>query len=201
MKFTTTKSNSDPAQNHSLHFRNQKGKNLVWKNPTIATRKTCALHVTACAYNLSSPPSRSSMFKKTVIPLNEIKWKAIPANSSYGGALSLLVSKMVTRMVHHYDQEEREPDGSYHWDTVRRVLLKAFGKHGAHNFTKRYWIQLIQEGSSKKSVEYCVDHRNSFNHLRAIQGHSGGIPIMPELMGYTSVPYNWKQYICHRGCS
>ena len=39
MKFTTTKSNSDPAQNYSLHLSNQKGKNLAWKNPVIATRK------------------------------------------------------------------------------------------------------------------------------------------------------------------
>ena len=39
MKFTTAKSNSDPAQNYSLHFRNQKGKNLAWMNPLIATRK------------------------------------------------------------------------------------------------------------------------------------------------------------------
>ena len=53
------------------------------------------------------------------------KWVVIPANPSYGGALSLQVSKLVTRMVCHYDQEEREPDGSYHWDTVRPVLLKA----------------------------------------------------------------------------
>ena len=38
-------------------------------------------------------------------------------------------------------------------------------------------------------------------YLRAIQGHSGGIPIMPELMGYTSIPLDWKEYISHRGSS
>ena len=39
MKFTTTKLNSDPAQNYSQHFRNQNEKNLAWKNPIIASRK------------------------------------------------------------------------------------------------------------------------------------------------------------------
>ena len=39
MKFTTAMSNSDPAQNYYLHFRNHKGENLALKNPIIATRK------------------------------------------------------------------------------------------------------------------------------------------------------------------
>ena len=44
-------------------------------------------------------------------------------------------------------------------------------------------------------------HKNSLAYLRAIQGHSGGTPIMPELMGYTSAPHNWKECTFHRGCS
>ena len=83
---------------------------------------------------------------------------------------------MVTGMVRHYDQDEREIGGLYHWDTVRTVLLQ-------------------------KRVEHCVDHKNSLCYLRAIQGHSGGIPIMSELMGYTSIPCIRKEYIFHRGCS
>ena len=69
-----------------------------------------------------------------------------------------------------------------------------------HNISQKYWIQLTQEGSSKKRVEYCVDHKNSLAYFRAVQGHSGGIPIMPELMECTSIPYNWTEYIFHRGC-
>ena len=39
--------------------------------------------------------------------------------------MSIQVSKMVTRMVRHYDEDERQSDASMHWDTIRPVLLKA----------------------------------------------------------------------------
>ena len=38
-------------------------------------------------------------------------------------------------------------------------------------------------------------------YLRAIQGHSGGIPISPELMNCTLIPYSWIEHIYHRGRS
>ena len=59
-----------------------------------------------CANTLSIPPSQASLFMQRTIFTNERKWKVIPANSSYGGVLSIQVSKMVTRMVRHYDQAE-----------------------------------------------------------------------------------------------
>ena len=50
------------------------------------------------------------------------------------------------------------------------------------------------------TFEYCADSKKSSQYIRAIQGHSGGIPIDPELMVYIRNPYNWKN-IFHRGCS
>ena len=31
-----------------------------------------------------------------------------------------------------------------------------------------------------------------------LKGHSGGIPVDPDLMGYIRIPYNWKEYVFHR---
>ena len=103
---------------------------------------------------LSAFPSPASMFTQRTIPTTERNWKVIPANSSYGEALSIAVSKMGTRMVRHYDQDERQSDAALHLDTVRPVLLKAFAKHGAQNFSAKHWLRLNREGSSKTRVEY-----------------------------------------------
>ena len=37
--------------------------------------------------------------------------------------------------------------------------------------------------------------------LRVIQGHSGGIPVEPELMDYALIFHKWKKYVFHRELS
>ena len=46
----------------------------------------------------------------------------------------------------------------------------------------------------RKRLEYCHDKDGDLCYFRAIQGHSGGIPISPELMKCTLFPYDLKQY-------
>ena len=69
-------------------------------------QETGAAHVSSqtsiketCADPLSSCLSQASFSIRRTIPTTERKWKVIPANSSYGGALPTAVSPMVTRMV------------------------------------------------------------------------------------------------------
>ena len=51
-------------------------------------------------------------------------------------------------------------------------------------------------------MNYCCENSTKSSHyFRAIRGHSGGIPIDPELMGYVQIPYNWKKNVFTRGCS
>ena len=37
-----------------------------------------------------------------------------------------------TEMLRHSDQDERQTDGSRHWDAIRLVWLKVFAQEGAH---------------------------------------------------------------------
>ena len=122
-----------------------------------------------------------------------------PANPSYGGALPTAVSKMVTRLARHYDQDERKPDAALHWDTIRPLLPKAFAKQVARDFSEKHWLRLVHQGSSKTRFENCEDSNNSLAYFRAIQGHSRGITIAPELMEHFPIHYNWKEYIFHWG--
>ena len=34
----------------------------------------------------------------------------------------------------HFDQDERQTDGSRHWDSIKPVLLRAFAQEGARDF-------------------------------------------------------------------
>ena len=86
-----------------------------------------------------------SSFKKTVILGSERKWISIEALPFPGSGLPTKVSKMVTKMVRHYDQDEREEDGSYHWEIVKSQLVREFAQERARIFSGEYWIHLIQQ--------------------------------------------------------
>ena len=59
---------------------------------------------------------------------------------------------MVTRMVRHYDQEERPPDGSCHGDTVRPVLLKRLGNMEHEISQKDIGFSLFKKKTVRKEL-------------------------------------------------
>ena len=59
-------------------------------------------------------------------------------------------------------------NAALHWDTIRPVLLKAFAKHGARDFSEKHWLRLIHEGSNKTRFEYCEDSEDSLAYFRSI---------------------------------
>ena len=116
-------------------------------------QETGAAHVASqtsiketCADTLSVSPS---FFTQRTIPTTERKWKVILANSSHGGALSIAVSKMVTRMVRHITTKMND-NLTQHWDTIRPVLLKAFAT--------QHWIAICivakKEGGEKEVADW-----------------------------------------------
>ena len=46
-----------------------------------------------------------------------------------------------------------------------------------------------------------MNSRNFSLYIRAIQGHAGGNLIAPELMDHVAIPYKWREFLFHRGCS
>ena len=80
----------------------------------------------------------------------------------------------------------------------RNLLPNSTWCERARDFSDEVWSQKIFEGSTKKRIEYCKDRDEHFCYLRAFQGHSDGIPIEPELMGYAFLLRNRKRCIFHR---
>ena len=154
---------TDPVRNYSLNFRRQKEENLAWDSQRLASRRLVrpVFQVIPASRKLVRAPSAfltaKRLFTQRTIPTTKRKWKVIFANSSYGGVLSKAVSKMVTRLVRHYDQDERQSD------VTSSVLVKAFAKHGARDFSDEQWLRLLHEGCSKTRFEYCEDSKTSFN--------------------------------------
>ena len=152
MKFMITKKSSGAVTNCSQIFRYQKEVNFTGKKEDpIASKKL--VRVLQC-----------HLHKKNHFT-NERKWKFIHAHPPDGGDLANAVSKTATKMVRHYDQDERQPDVSMHRDTSRPVLLKAFAKQGARDFSDNFRLHLIHEGRRKKRVEYCLDNKKSLCYL------------------------------------
>ena len=76
---------------------------------------------------------------------------------------------------------------------MRPKLLRAFADRGARDFYEKEWLRHINEASNKTRFEYCEVSKHSVTYFRAIQGHTGGITITPQLM---------KHVICvPQGCS
>ena len=109
---------------------------------------------------------------------------------------------MVTKLLRHFDHDERQTDAAVHWDSMRPVLLRALADKGAHVFSEQEWKTSISNKEVARSGSSVVKFlKKSWAYLRAIQGHTSGITIAPELMGHVLLPYTWKELLYHKGCS
>ena len=109
------------------------------------------------------------------------------------------ISKCITNMVRHHDQDERETDGARHWDGVPSFLKGKFRTQLEKEFTDEDWLHCFYLGSIKTRFEFFLNENGELRCVRAIQGHSGGMIISPRLMNYVKILYKWKQFIYHVG--
>ena len=86
---------------------------------------------------------------------NWITIRAFHANER--NSLSSNISKMVTRMLRHHDQDERDHDGAVHWDTKNPVPQRNFEDKIGRRCTYKDWIEHIHFGSSETKFEYCLN--------------------------------------------
>ena len=109
------------------------------------------------------------------------------------------ISKEVTHRVRHRDQDEQKEDGAMHWDAILPTLKRNSRVNWKRMSKNIDWIECLHRGSCKTRFEFCKDADGELVYIRAIQGHSGGTFIHPELMNYVPISHKWKQFICHMG--
>ena len=100
-------------------------------------------------------PHKASIYTRKIIPRNEKEWITIHANPKRGSDLAIFISKTITSILRHFDQDERESDGSRHWEGIKSILLTRFERDGVQDFSVEVWLQKIFEGSSKTRMEHC----------------------------------------------
>ena len=64
-----------------------------------------------------------------------------------------------------------------------------FGKEGGDTFSDTDWVNQMWKGNNKTRFQYCKNSCAAPLHIRAIQGHTGGDMIAPELMGHVAIPF------------
>ena len=67
------------------------------------------------------------------------------------------ISRCVTNMVRHHDQDERETDGARHWHGVFSVLKGKCQNQLGKEFTDEGWLHCFYLGSIKTRFEICRD--------------------------------------------
>ena len=76
-------------------------------------------------------PTNPVYYSKEVIPVGERKRNDIPTFKCFkGDSLKAEISKLVMRLVRHYDQDERETDADVHWNSMVPKLQEVFQKSG-----------------------------------------------------------------------
>ena len=134
------------------------------------------------------------------IPKEDRIWTIIPeCQKCKRDSFETRISKCVTNILRHHDQDEREADGAMHWNAKPPVLKGRFQNHLKKESADEDWFHCLYLGSFKTRFEICKDENGELRYIRAIQGHSGGIIISPRLMNYVMNPYRWKQFIYHVG--
>ena len=118
---------------------------------------------------------------------------AIPSIGKPGDVTCVVISRETERFVNGNHTHEAKTKSS-------RELLENLQecRESKISMTKCGYKRSLK-AAPRKGLSTVKTKMEFLCYLRAIQGHSGGIPIEPELMGYDKNDPNWKTYKNHRG--
>ena len=89
----------------------------------------------------------------------------------------------------------QEADGAEQWANVLSLLKDA--EH-TQDRKKARWIDVLGRSTDKPRMEHCEEQSGTIRYIRALQGHSHGVAIHPNLFSSKQVPFVWKEHLFHR---
>ena len=105
-------------------------------------------------------PKANSIYMKKEIPKEDtICTIILGCPKCKRDPLETRISKCVTIVVRHHDQDERETDGARHWDGVLSVLKGTFRNQLEREFTDEDWLHCLYLGSNKTRFHICKDEK------------------------------------------
>ena len=102
--------------------------------------------------------------------------------------------KRLTALERHRDVDNGEIDGAVRWSSLFSKPRRDFEREGARTFPTPQWLGRIHRGSCKPRFQCCVDSNNNLFYVRAIQGHSEGDLIAPDLMNHVAIPLQMEGF-------
>ena len=119
-----------------------------------------------------------------------------------GDSLSAENSKLVMRLVRRYDQDERENQTAL-FIVIRWVqnCEKQARRPKATNSRTQIGVNTFMKEATERGTSIARIPKNVLFFIRATHGHTGGDLIALDFMGHVAIPYRWKKFLFHRGCS
>ena len=131
-------------------------------------------------------------------PLRERKW--VDVNPGSYDRECYVISKAKIRLLRHDQNIPRETDGSVKYEDI----VEEFKKKKASHWSLNDWIPILAKGGAvKKRFQYCLNPHSSSHtsYFRAIQGHSAGTAIDPELQDNVLVTERiYREHLPRREC-
>ena len=121
----------------------------------------------------------------------------LPMVLSKGSIWSGKSQKWLQILVRHRDLADRETVGAVQWVSLCSKLRHAFQSEGAQTCSDSHGQDYIQKGTNKTRFQHCTNSNNSPLYVRAIQVHSGGELIAPDLMNHVAMPLRCEEFLYH----
>ena len=118
-----------------------------------------------------------------------------------GWSLSAQNSRLSSKMVRNFDQDERQADGAVHWNALKAVLTRGSRDRGAENFTGYQWWIFSKREARKWDSNIAKLLRKTWYTFVRFLDIAGGETMARDLMGHVLWPPGWTDIINHQGCA